>query len=203
MNSGAEPLRRRLVMAAAFTTASARAYAQRTGATPEWGLRQLMEALRQVRSSTARFVETRTYRMLNQTVSSSGRLIYVAPDRLQKETVEPVPARLTVNGDRLTIERQGEPTRDISLRDHSEIGALVESIRATLAGDLPALTRNFTTAFEGDANAWTLTLAPMDPRLRQLVTTIRIKGARAAMVEVETTEADGDRTDMAIRPDQK
>jgi len=203
MNSGAE---RRLVMAAAFAMVSAgafQAHAQRSGAMPEWGPRQLMDALRQVRSSSARYVETRTYRMLNQTVSSSGRLIYVAPDRLQKETIEPVPARLTVNGDRLTIERQGEPTREISLRDHSEIGAFVESIRATLAGDLPALTRYFTVGLAGDANAWTLTLAPMDPKLRELVTTIRIKGTRASIVDVETTEADGDRTDMAIRPDQK
>jgi hypothetical protein len=89
------------------------------------------------------------------------------------------------------------------LRDHSEVGAFVESIRATLAGDLPALTRYFTVGLAGDANAWTLTLAPMDPKLRELVTTIRIKGTRASIVDVETTEADGDRTDMAIRPDQK
>src|ERR1700710_2160683 len=74
---------------------------------PEWNLQALMTSLRQVRESPSRFVETRHLRLLNQARTSSGRLIYVAPDRLRKETTEPATARLTVAGDRLTIEREG------------------------------------------------------------------------------------------------
>ena len=179
------------------------AQAQRTAAAPEWGLQPLMTAMRQVRASTARFVETRYLRLLNQAQRSSGRLLYVAPNWLQKETTEPVAARLTINGDRLTIERQGERIQEISLQDYSEIGGLVESVRATLAGDLPALTRHFTTTLEGNPNGWILTLTPREARLRELVTAIRIRGERTAIREVETTEADGDRTDMTVTPESK
>jgi hypothetical protein len=163
----------------------------------------LMNALRQVRESSARFTETKYLHLLNQARHSSGRLIYVAPDRLWKETIEPAAARLTIAGDRLTIERQGEKTRDLSLRDYSEIGALVESVRATLAGDLPALSRHFTPALSGEATGWTLTLTPIEPKLLDLVTAIRIKGEQTSIRDIETTEADGDRTDMAITPDAK
>lgn len=197
---------RLLTVAAALATLFAAALpvsAQRAAPAPAWNLQVLMTALRQVRSSTARFVETKYLHLLNQAQRSSGRLIYVAPDRLQKETTEPEPARLTINGDRLTIERQGERTREISLHDYSEIGALVESVRATLAGDLPALTRYFTTTLEGNANAWTLTLMPREPRLREMVATIRIQGERTAIRDVQTLEADGDRTDMTVTPDSK
>jgi len=177
--------------------------AQRTAVAPEWNLPTLMNALRQVRSSTAHFVETKYLHLLNQAQRSSGRLIYVAPDRLQKETIEPTASRVTVAADRLTIERPGEPTRDISLRDHSEVGALVESIRATLAGDLPALGRYFTVSLEGSMGGWTLSLSPGEPKLRELVTAIRIKGDHATIREIETTEADGDRTETVVTPDSK
>ena len=179
------------------------AHAQRTAAAPEWNLTTLMAALRQVRTSTAHFVETRYLHLLNQAQRSSGQLIYVAPDRLQKDTLEPARSRMTINGDHLTMERPGEQAREISLQDHAEIGALVESVRTTLAGDLPTLTRYFDVTFGGGPGDWTLGLTPRDPRLRDLVTAIRIKGDHTVIQEIETTQADGDRTDTVITPDPK
>jgi hypothetical protein len=166
----------------------------------EWGVPALMTALAQVHTSTARFVETRYVQLLNQAQKSSGQLIYAAPNQLQKITTAPVFSRITINGDRLTVERQGEPTRELSLRDNAELGALVESIRATLAGDLPALNRYFAATLQGGTNNWTLLLIPRDARLLEMVAAIQIKGERATIREVETREADGDRTDMAILP---
>jgi hypothetical protein len=192
--------RRRSLAAAACALLIARVPPARTqrAPAPEWNLQALMTSLRQVRESTSRFVETRHLRLLNQARTSSGRLIYVAPDRLQKETTEPATARLTVAGDRLTIERQGERTREIALGEHPEIGALVESVRATLAGDLSGLTRHFTVSLQGAASAWALRLEPRDPKTREMVASIQIRGEQAAIREIETLEADGDRTDMAI-----
>ena len=175
----------------------------RATAALEWNLPTLMATMRQVRASTAHFVETKYLRLLNQAQHSSGRLIYAAPDHLRKETTEPSPESMTIAGDRLTIERPGDKPRTISLRDYSEIGALVESIRATLAGDLSALTNHFTATLDGGADNWALNLTPREPKLRELVTMIRIKGQRATIREIETLEADGDRSDIAISPDSK
>jgi hypothetical protein len=193
----------RIAVSAVLSFVAVPGYAQRAPAAVEWTLPALMNTMRQVRESSGRFVETKYLRLLNQAQRSSGRLIYVAPDRLQKETLEPTTARLTIIGDRLTIERQGEKPKEISLRDYSEIGALVESVRATLAGDLPALTRHFNATLEGDPNSWALNLVPKEAKLRELVTAIRIRGERTAVRDVETTEADGDRTDMAVIPNPK
>ena len=89
------------------------------------------------------------------------------------------------------------------MRDYSEVGALVDSVRATLSGDLPALTRTFTATLQGDAANWALTLAPNDAKLRELVKTIRILGEQTEVRDIQTLEADGDRTDMAVTPDLK
>jgi Outer membrane lipoprotein carrier protein LolA-like len=166
--------------------------------TPRWGLADLMADLSRVPSGTARFVEHRYLRVTTAPLQSSGILRYVAPDRLEKQTLLPQPGRLTIAGDRLTVERQGEPTRVISLQERPEIGALVAGMRATMAGDLPTLTRFYATALTGNAAHWQLDLSPRDPHVRELVSVIRITGSGTALTRVETLESDGDRTDMAI-----
>ena len=77
----------------------------------------------------------------------------------------------------MTIERDGEATQTISLSDYPEIGALVEGLRATMAGDLSALRRYYDVGLEGNAGAWTLTLRPLDARMQKLVREIRIAGS--------------------------
>jgi outer membrane lipoprotein carrier protein LolA len=192
-----------LTIAAASVLLCAAIHHAAAQGTAHWNLANLMSAMHQVRSSNARFVETRHLHLLNQPQQSSGQLLYVAPDYLQKTTTEPSASRLTIRGDRLTIEQQGQPTRAIALQDYSEIGTMVDSTRAILAGDLPALTRSFTTAFAGSPEGWTLTLEPRDTKLREIVTSIRIQGMRDTIREVLTLQANGDRTDMIVTPEPK
>ena len=87
------------------------ALAEPPGPAADWGLPQLMAAMRQVSAATARFVERKQMRVLDQPLQSSGRLIYVAPDLLQKETLTPVPSRLTLNRDRLVMDQPGGKSR--------------------------------------------------------------------------------------------
>ncbi len=160
-----------------------------------------MAAMHDVPHATARFVEQKYVQMLKQPLQSSGRLIYLAPDRLQKETLVPAPSELIVNGDRLTVQQPDGKLRDLSLLEVPEIGALVASIRATLAGDAATLTRYYTPTIAGTPNDWLLQLEPRDERLRKLLTMVRIQGAGTSIRGVETMERDGDRTEMTITPD--
>jgi hypothetical protein len=106
-------------------------------------------------------------------------------------------------GDRLTIEQQDGTTRQIALSEHPEIGALVDSIRATLAGDLANLTHIYTVALTGGVQDWSLSLQPRDPRLRDIVTIIRIQGEANRVRSIETVESGGDRSVMTIIPDPR
>ncbi len=162
-------------------------------------LQQLMQRLSQVRRSTAYFSERKQLGMLSEPLDSSGTLAYVAPDKLQKNTLLPKPERVTVDGDKITIEQSGEPaSRTLSLSDNPELGAFVESIRATLAGDLPALQRHYNVRLEGSLDAWQMTLEPKERRLRELVKSIRIAGRDDAIRAIDSEEADGDRSEMTI-----
>lgn len=168
-------------------------------AEPGWTVQQLMQSLRQVKASTAYFSERKELHMLNEPLTSSGTLSYVAPDKLQKTTLLPKLERLTIDGDKLTIERgdTGEH-RTVSLGDYPEIGAFVESIRATLAGDLSALERYYAIALEGNAGDWQMVLEPKEKRLRALVKAIRIAGRDTSIRSIVSEQGDGDRSEMSI-----
>lgn len=172
------------------------------GAEPpaSWGLAQLMAGMQQVRAATARFVERKQVRLLNQALQSSGKLSYVAPDRLQKQTLAPVPSQLTIERDRLIIVEPDGATHDMAISDYPEIAALAESIRATLAGDLVALSRYYSPTLTGSPVEWNLLLKPRGQRLRDLVSEIHIRGEGNRIGSIETVEPDGDRTVMTIVP---
>jgi len=167
----------------------------------EFGLPQLMARMQALHSASARFVERKFVHMLNQPLQSSGTISFTAPDRLQKHTLAPAPASMTVEGDRMTVVQPDGRTRTLSLSDSPEIGALIASIRATLAGDTGTLTRYYAPTLTGGADDWSLTLEPRDERLRKLLTMIRIRGEGSIIRSIETVEHDGDRTEMTIMSD--
>ncbi len=192
-----------LIVAAGLSAVPHATFAdQLTSATP-WGLPQLMTSMHGVRNASARFVEQRFVQLLDRPLQSTGTLIFNAPGRLQKQTMTPAPSRLTVDGDHLTVVQPDGKTSDLSLSQFPEIGALVESIRATLAGDGTTLTRFYTATLSGTVDGWQLLLEPRDNRLRNFVTTIRIQGDGTVIRSIETAERDGDRTEMTITPDPR
>jgi outer membrane lipoprotein-sorting protein len=166
-----------------------------------WGLAPLMAELQAVKEAHAHFTERKTSALLTQPIEASGTLSYVAPSSLEKITLAPQPERIVLKDDRLTgTEPNGEPF-SVSVRDHPEIGALVEGLRSTLAGDLPTLSRYYAIALEGTRDDWHLSLTPVDKAVRDKVDAIRIDGTGASLRRISVREHDGDRSDMVVTPD--
>ena len=163
----------------------------------------LMRTLAQTRASRADFVERKYLAALNQPLESSGQLVYQAPARLERRTVKPKPEVLIVDGDTLTVERGGT-RRSISLASYPEVAAFTESIRATLAGDLDALSRSYRVVVDGSPSRWRLTLLPSDAKIAALVSRVTLEGHDAAIDTIEVLQADGSRsvTTITPKPDQ-
>jgi len=188
---------RRVLILLALLASAAPAPAADAGA-GGFDLEALMHRLGAVKASRAYFSERKILHMLNEPLDSSGTLAYVAPDKLDKRTLLPKPEELSVDGDTLVVERGGEASRTLSLSDNPEIGAFVESIRATLAGDLPALERHYRVSLEGTEAEWRMVLEPKDRRLADLVKWIRFSGRDDRIRSIESEEGDGDRSEMRI-----
>ena len=162
-------------------------------------LQALTQLLAQARSGQATFVEDRHVQQLDQTLRSTGRLSFVAPDTFVRETLRPRRERMAVVGNQLTLSR-GNRTQTVLLDSMPEAAVIVEAIRGTLTGNFDTLQHYFETSVQGNAEQWQLKLVPRDPRLRGQVTELHLSGRQGQVREVRMWLADGDSSEMRIQP---
>ena len=160
----------------------------------------LMHDLAARRSDHVTFTEVQHLAVLDRPLESSGELLYEAPDRLEKRILKPRPETLVLAQGILSATR-GKHTRTVELAAWPQVAPLLESIRATLAGDRATLERIFSVQLQGNAARWTLRLTPRDPAAARAVTAVLITGANASLKTVEILEADGDRSLLTIGAD--
>jgi len=166
-------------------------------AAADWNLDRLMQSLAKIREGRATFVEKKTLALLDRPVESTGELLYVAPDRLEKRTIKPKPESMLVDGNTLTIER-GKQKHSVQMQEYPELAGFIDSIRGTLAGDRKALERSFKLKLDGAAERWTLDLWPTDAKIANTIHLVQIKGSRDEVRSIEIIQKDGDRSLMTI-----
>ncbi len=192
MISGADIRRLRWFLAGCALAAASAPPALAQSAPVSWGLPQLMQEMARVHSATASFTERRTAPVLSAPLLSQGTLTYEAPDYMRKTTATPVPEDFVLDNGRITM--TGGPdgaTHHFALTDDPRIGGLVEGIRATLAGDLPALEHYYTLSLGGSAANWQLSLQPRNPALQHFIQSIVIHGQQDRIASIDTLSRDG------------
>jgi Outer membrane lipoprotein carrier protein LolA-like len=162
-------------------------------------LDQVMGMLAMRHHGRVEFIEQQFLKVLSHPIESSGELRYDAPDRLEKRTLKPHAETLVLTGGVLSVERANN-RRVMDLHTYPQVLPFVESIRATLAGDRKALERLFRLDFTGSVSRWTLTLVPLESKVKQSVSQVRIDGAGDQLLKVEIRQPDGDRSLMTLRP---
>jgi hypothetical protein len=182
-------------LALAAVAAFAPAPAARAADAP-FGAEQLMGALAQRPESAVRFTETRHSDALREPLVTTGELRYRrtagGSERLERRVQTPFAERYVIEDDRVTIER-GDATRTLRLDALPLLRAFIDTIRATLAGDLVALRRHYAVVFSGAREDWVLALLPADPEIAELVTSVRIAGNADRIRSMEVLERSGDR----------
>jgi outer membrane lipoprotein-sorting protein len=169
-----------------------------------WGPQQLMAELAQREHAQASFVEAKYLRLLSRPLALSGTLSYTPPDRLEKRTLSPNEEILVVDGDRVSVEIKARRIkRTLSLQQHPVLWAFVESLRATLRGDLETLQRFYRIELAGDAAGWRLALTPSERRMSAVISEIRIGGGDGRVRSIEILETRGDRSVMRIREEAR
>jgi len=161
--------------------------------------RALMRLLASVQQVSARFVETRHSALLTEPLISRGTLVYTRPGRLEKHVASPHEEHAVLEAGQLTVYNPSRGSRTVlSVGGAPAIAGLVESIRATRAGDLAALERYYKVDVGGPADGWWLRLRPHERELAQFVSAVTVQGAGARIERVEIAEASGDRVVMVI-----
>jgi outer membrane lipoprotein-sorting protein len=188
-----------LLLLSCLAATFAHAEAGSSVAATEWGLPQLMQSLAQVQSSQGKFVERKHLAVLDVPLTSSGTLSFRAPGHLEKHTLDPKDESLVLDGGVLTIENKARNIkRTLVVQQYPAVWAFVESIRSTLAGDLPMLQRFYKVELKGAAAKWRMKLLPLEQRTRDMVKEIVISGRGDRVTVIEMLEANGDRATMTV-----
>lgn len=174
----------------------------RAEADSSWDVRQLMQGLAQVKEAKGKFVERKFLSVLNRPLESSGTLLFQAPAHLEKHTLTPKVESLVLDQGTLTIDIKARNIkRTLVLQEYPAIWAFVESIRSTLAGDLPTLEHFYNIELKGDSAQWEMRLLPIEPSAREVIREIRIGGRYSRVESIETLEANGDHAMMKVTDD--
>ena len=141
----------------------------------------LLAALEHPAPTQTAFFERRQSPLLAQPLLFSGELQRPAAGTLVKRILVPYVEHTRIEGEKVSVEREGERTRRFSLRRAPELRALTASIEAVLGGDLALLQKFYKLRMEGTDAAWTMQLAPIDKRLAKRVDAMRFLGSGTAL----------------------
>lgn len=161
-------------------------------------LAELMQKLSAVETAGGKFVERKHLSVLSEPLTLRGRVLYRAPDYVEKEYDDPNGERYEVRGGRLTIEQPDGRRRELDIDEHPALRAFVESYRGTLAGDIDTLRKYFDVELSGSLDDWRLVLVPKLEELGEYLTAVVVLGRGATVYEVHTREAGGDHSVMTL-----
>lgn len=170
-----------------------------SGADTEWTLDKVMTLLARVEHLESTFVETKRSGFLKEDLVLSGTLRFTAPDALEKHVLSPFDELISVDHNQITIERQeGDIVQRFVQMIPPAVRTIIESIRATLAGDQSRLERHYEIAISGKQQSWSLQLLPKEPELNKYLRVITIEGMNEKIMRIVTEEVDGDSSVIEI-----
>lgn len=172
----------------------------------DWTVKKLMEQLSEVKFVKLNFVEIKQSIFLVTDITIEGEMEYRAPDYIAKNTNSPFTEKVVIDGDSMVIKRTTKPgkveaTEQIqkySVQSQPLLKAVVESIRAMLAGNFDTLAENYTFNIEGQEDDWSLDLLPKEQEILDHIEQINLKGEGVRIKEFLTVQADGDESLMSL-----
>jgi hypothetical protein len=162
---------------------------------PLWadeGLDTVMDMLSRVSLSESRYREEKHTDMLDIPMIRSGQLSYRAPDFLSWAQGRDGQFRYEIHHQEMVAYRGGEVHQRLPLEAVPAASAFVESFRATLAGDVERLARHYRITFNGNPEAWHISLVPLKDEIGRFVERIQISGQSDHIQQIRIEETNGD-----------
>jgi hypothetical protein len=153
------------------------------------------------------FVERRYSVLFRNPPETRGTLYFKPPALLEREAVSPRKEKVRIDAETAILRTEDEngkvTERKASLATIPQLANLVVTIRATLAGDLATLRKNYLVTMKQPLPHWRIELtpiAPIDQPAGAGVSQVSMAGDRGEVERIEFTETSGDRTEIVLSP---
>jgi hypothetical protein len=153
------------------------------------------------------FVEQRQSPWLTEAVESRGTVRSLPQGGLEKQLEFPkqeiwrlLPDRMEWKSLASTGDNTGNTSKQILFSKAPALGVLSDAIRHVVAGDFPALERDFKVVVEGDAKQWTAHLQPQSTEAVRYLDRLEMQGSGSRLLTLVVVERKGERTTTRFYP---
>ncbi len=136
------------------------------------------------------FVEERQSPLFDEIVTVSGFLERLDDDTLVKVIEEPVPRRLSLGRELVTVESTGR-ARETAISRYPALAGLRSGLLGLIDRDAGALLRVFRPSVETAEDGWWLELVPRQARIERQLNRLVVHGCDETLIAVEVWLADG------------
>lgn len=158
----------------------------------------LIASLKRPVPATTAYTEVRFLHQLTRPLVLHGELDYGGVDKLGKRVDAPYRESTQVEGNGVTVARDGRAPRHFDLERAPELKVLMGGFSALLGGDANMLTSLYTISLVDNASNWTLTLVPRDAGLAKHLREFVIDGTAAEPRCFSLQQANGDSSVMLL-----
>lgn len=167
--------------------------------------RQMIERINRtaagITTLECRFTQVKTLRFLNDKMTSSGRMLFMADGgRLRWEYQQPYQYTFVINGEKVYI-KSARNTQTIDIRQSRLFQSIAEMMMNSVTGKSLTSSADFgCTMYSGD-DEWVAQLTPKRKEMKKMFKEIRLHfSAQQQMVtQVEMTEPSGDTTVITLK----
>lgn len=155
----------------------------------------IMAAAQKINTLQCDFTQTKQLRMLNNKLTSRGRMYYQKSDRLRWEYTSPYSYTFLLNGNQALM-RQGRQTKVSSTAGNKTLREVSRIMMSSVVGNCLSNTRDFKVALRQVGGRWQATLTPQRGTMKQMFKNIRLTFNRQTkqVQSVLLTEKNGDTT---------
>jgi hypothetical protein len=169
---------------------------------------ELQRLLQSAPAADISFVEQRQSPWLTEVLESRGTVRSLPQGGLEKRVESPKQEIWRLLPDRMEW-RSMAPSADNSTGNTSKqilfskapaLGVLSDAIRHVVAGDFPALERDFKVVVQGDAKQWTAHLQPQSTEAVRYLDRLEMQGSGSRLLTLVVVERKGERTTTRFYP---
>jgi len=161
-------------------------------------LDRLLARLARPAPDATSFVEVRYSNLLDEPIVVSGVLEHRTDGALVRRVESPYQEVTELQGENVTVTREGGKPRRFSLDRAPELRGMLASFGALLTGDRQMLEQYFDVELNESEARWEITLTPRDKNLKRRLSSIVVNGATDRPRCFTLREPDGDGSLMAL-----
>lgn len=161
---------------------------------------QIRETASALHTMQCDFVQTKQISMLNEEITSGGKMYYHQAGKLRWEYTQPYTYTFILNGNKVLL-KSNNRSEAIDPDQKKLFKRIAQITMNCVAGKSLSDDKNFKTSISTDQKEWTATLLPRRKDIRQLFQKIilHFSPQQKMVSEVELVEENGDRTLIVLK----